>query len=99
MLNQTGFLKIVIAAAHDISRDSERIRQRALAWQQTADGHRAGADQISELIGDLPRHRFNTLPVNTNLKSHAIVLLKFLWGRILVSTRSRVNEVSVLIHT
>ena len=54
MLNQTGFLKIVIAAAHDISRDSERIRQRALAWQQTADGHRAGADQISELIGDLP---------------------------------------------
>src|SRR5205807_10234286 len=38
--------------------------------QQTADGHRAAANKTRKLIGELPRHRIETLAVYVNLKSH-----------------------------
>src|SRR3989442_6856340 len=74
------------------------MRKRALARKQAANCHCAGANQLSELVGELSCHRFDTFPVDSNFESHSIVL-RVLGGAYSSESLIECQTIEDLIHT
>src|SRR5437899_4357209 len=55
-LDDSGLFQIFITTAHDVSGNTQRVRQGPFTWEQTSHGQRACFDQTSKLIRNLPCH-------------------------------------------
>src|SRR5204862_5707702 len=79
-LNESALLQVFITSAHDVSGDAQRIRQGPFAGQHPPNGQLTDVDEIAKLIGSLPGHRVDTLPIDLYLNLHSTVLQLFEWG-------------------